>query len=79
MWDLWWTKWHWDMFFPEFFVLPRQFDSTGAPLLGKVQNIIIIIFIIGSHNKPHGCGAPQQTLRGTTKKKVFATPNQRYI
>jgi hypothetical protein len=22
MWDLWWTKWHWDRFFSEFFGLP---------------------------------------------------------
>jgi hypothetical protein len=22
MWDLWWTKWHWDRFFPEFFGFP---------------------------------------------------------
>jgi hypothetical protein len=21
MWDLWWTKWHWDSFFPEYFGL----------------------------------------------------------
>jgi hypothetical protein len=22
MWDLWWTKWHWDRFFPEYFGFP---------------------------------------------------------
>jgi hypothetical protein len=22
MWDLWWTKWHWDMFFSELFGFP---------------------------------------------------------
>jgi hypothetical protein len=22
MWDLWWTKWHWDSFFPEYFGFP---------------------------------------------------------
>jgi hypothetical protein len=37
MWDLWWTKWHWDRFFPEYFGFPCQFHSTGAPLLGKGQ------------------------------------------
>jgi hypothetical protein len=38
-------------------VFPCQFHSTGAPLLGKGQKIIIIfIFIIGLHNKPQGCG-----------------------
>jgi hypothetical protein len=42
-------------------VFPCQFHSTGAPLLGKGQKIIIIIiifiFIVGLHNKPHGCSA----------------------
>ena len=37
MWDLWWTKWHWDRFFPEFFGFPSQFHSTVAPLLGKIK------------------------------------------
>jgi hypothetical protein len=38
MWDLWWTKWHWDRFPPpSTLVFPRQFHSTGAPLLGKME------------------------------------------
>jgi hypothetical protein len=57
-------------FSPSSSVFPCQFHSTGAPLLGKGQKIIIIIviFITGLHNKPHGCSAsvasaaPQQTL-----------------
>jgi hypothetical protein len=36
MWDLWWTKWHWDRFFSELSVFPCQFHSTGAPLLVKL-------------------------------------------
>jgi hypothetical protein len=71
MWDLWWTKWHWDRFFSEYFGF--QFHSTGAPFLGKGQKIIILIvtFIIGLHNKPHGCGASVASAWGpfTTKKK----------
>jgi hypothetical protein len=72
MWDLWWTKWHWDRFFPEFFGLPRQFHSTCAPLLGKGQKIIIIfIFITGFHNKPHGCSASVASAAGPfTAKKI---------
>jgi len=31
MWDLWWTKWHWDKFFSEYFVFPRQYNSTIVP------------------------------------------------
>jgi hypothetical protein len=49
-----------------------QFHSTGAPLLGKGQKmIIIVIFIIGLHNKPHGCSASVASAAGsfTTKKE----------
>jgi hypothetical protein len=55
-------------------VFPCQFHSTGAPLLGKGQKIIIIIVVIitGLHNKPHGCGASVASAARpfTTKKKV---------
>jgi hypothetical protein len=27
MWDLWWTKWHWDRFSPSSSVFPSQFHS----------------------------------------------------
>jgi hypothetical protein len=31
MWDLWWTKWHWDRFFSEFFRFPLSvYHSTVA-------------------------------------------------
>jgi hypothetical protein len=42
------------VFFPSTLVFPYQFHSTGAPLLGKGQKIIIIIvtFITGLHKKP---------------------------
>jgi hypothetical protein len=53
---------------------PSQFHSTGAPLLGKGQKIIIIfIFITGLHNKPQGCSASVASAAGpfTTKRKVF--------
>jgi hypothetical protein len=59
-------------FSPSSSVFPRQFHSTGAPLLGKGQKIIIIfIFIIGLHNKPQGCGASEASAAGpfTTQKK----------
>jgi hypothetical protein len=59
-------------FSPSSSVFPCQFHSTGAPLLGKGQKIIIIIFIfiIGLHNKPHGCSASVASAAGpfTTKK-----------
>jgi len=30
MWDLGWTKWHWDQFLSELFALPLQYHSTNA-------------------------------------------------
>jgi hypothetical protein len=46
-------------FSPSTSVFPYQFHSTGVPLLGKAQKIIIIIviFFTGLHKKPQGCGA----------------------
>jgi hypothetical protein len=61
-------------FCPSSSVFPCQFHSTGAPLLGKGQKIILIfIFIIGVHNKPQRCGASVASAAGpfTTKKKVM--------
>jgi hypothetical protein len=61
------------VFPPSSSVFPCQFHSTGAPLLGKRQKTnIIVIFIIGLHNKPHGCSASIASAAGpfTTKKKI---------
>jgi hypothetical protein len=56
-------------FSPSTSVFPSQFHSTGAPLLGKGQKIIII-FITGLHNKRHGCSASVASAAAplTTKK-----------
>jgi hypothetical protein len=37
MWDLWWTKWHWDRLFSEYCGFPLSISSTGAPLHGKMK------------------------------------------
>jgi hypothetical protein len=65
------------VFPPSSLVFPCQFHSTGAPLLGKGQKIIIIFIIItGLHNKPQGCGASVASAAGpfTTKKKEKPIP-----
>jgi hypothetical protein len=31
MWDLWWTKWHWDRFFFEYFGFPCKYHPIDAP------------------------------------------------
>jgi hypothetical protein len=57
-------------FSPSTSVFSCQFHSTGAPLLGKGQKIIIVI--TGLHKKPQGCGASVASAAGpfTTKKKI---------
>jgi hypothetical protein len=70
MWDLWWTKWHWDRFLPSTSVFSSQFHYTGAPLPGKTKKLII--FITGLHNKPQGCGTSVASAAGpfTTRKHL---------
>jgi hypothetical protein len=71
MWDLCWTKWHWDSFFsPSTSGFPCQLHYTDAPLLGKTEKKRTI-FITGLHNKPQGCGASVASAAGTfiTKKE----------
>jgi hypothetical protein len=59
VWDLWWTKWHWDRFFPEYLVFRCQFHSTGALLLGKVKRTDHISLQLHHRaaQKPQGCCA----------------------
>jgi hypothetical protein len=56
------------VFFPSTSGFPCQFHSTGAPLLGKGQKIII--YITGLHNKPHGCGASVASAAGPFATKI---------
>jgi hypothetical protein len=46
MWDLWWTKWHWDRFFSEFFGFPLSIYYSTVVLRthivwGMVRNVTI--------------------------------------
>jgi hypothetical protein len=46
MWDLWWTKWHGDRFFPEYFDFsPVSFIPQVLYYVGKVKKLIIFLFI----------------------------------
>jgi hypothetical protein len=35
MWDLWWTKWHWDKFFPEYFGFPLPISFQWCSITRK--------------------------------------------
>jgi hypothetical protein len=58
-------------FSPSTSVFPCKFNSTSAPLQGKMKNLII--FFTGLKNKPQGCGASVASAAGpfTTKKVNF--------
>jgi hypothetical protein len=64
IWDLWWAKWHWEDFFPSTSVFPNQFPSTGAPIKWKNRKKKLIVFPLGLHNKPSGCGASVASVAG---------------
>jgi hypothetical protein len=73
MWDLWWTKWHWDRFFPEHFGFPLSISFHRCSITRKrTKIIIIVIFITGLHKKPQGCGASVASAAGpfNTKKPL---------
>jgi hypothetical protein len=63
MWDLWWTKWHWDRFFPDYFGFPLSISFHRFSITRKRPKIIIIIiiiifFITGLHKKPKAAVRP---------------------
>jgi hypothetical protein len=66
MWDLWWTKWHWDRFIPEYFGFPLSVSFHRCSIIRKRTKIIIIIiiFVTGLHKKPQGCGASVASAAG---------------
>jgi hypothetical protein len=70
MWDSWWTQWHWDRFFPEYFAFPPSISFHRCSITWKNEEKLII-FITGLHKKPQGCGASVASAAGpfTTKKK----------
>ena len=70
MWNLWWTKWHWDRFFAEYFRFPLSIPFHRCSITRKNEKRLII-FITGLHNKPQVCGASVVSAAGPfTKKKA---------
>jgi hypothetical protein len=37
MWDLWWTKWHWDRFFSEYFGFPLSISFHRCSIKKEKQ------------------------------------------
>jgi hypothetical protein len=73
MWDLWWIKWPWDRFLPEYFgfspvnFIPPLFHYTEKTGVGGN----LIVFNTGLHRLPQGCGASIASAAGPfTKKKI---------
>jgi hypothetical protein len=68
MWDLWWTKWHWDRFFSEYFGFPLSVSLHRCSITRKNEKKRIIL-ITGLQNKPEGCGASVASAAGPFTKK----------
>jgi hypothetical protein len=68
VWDLWWTKWHWDRFFSEYFGFSLSISFHRCSITKRNEKTII--FITGLYKKPLGCGASVASAAGpfTTKK-----------
>jgi hypothetical protein len=66
MWDLWWKKWHWDRFFPEYFGFPLaiSFDRCSISWKNEKSYIFHFIFITGLQNMPSGWGASVASAAG---------------
>jgi hypothetical protein len=60
---LWWTKWHWNRFFPEYFGFPLSVSFHQCSITQKNEKTLIIFFI-GLCNKPQGCGASIASAAG---------------
>jgi hypothetical protein len=67
MWDLWWRKWHWDRFFPEYFGFPLSVSFHRCSITRKDEENVII-FVTELHNNPQGCGASVASAAGPFKK-----------
>jgi hypothetical protein len=65
--DLWWTKWQWDRFFPEYFGFTQSISFHRCSITRKNEKKAII-FITGLHNKPQGCGASVASAAGPFTK-----------
>jgi hypothetical protein len=76
-WNLWWTKWHWDRFFPRVLrFYPANFIPPVLHYLEKRKKRII--FIIGLHNETQGCGVSVASAAGpfthTHTQSYISTP-----
>jgi hypothetical protein len=73
MWDLWWTKWHWDRFFSEFFGFTLSiYHSTNALQTPIIWGMRIMLTKVGIHawviDPPH-----LQEKRKTGEQKSVLT------
>jgi hypothetical protein len=71
-----WTKWHWDRVFPEYFCFPLSISFHSCSITRKNEKKKKLLFIIGLHNKPQGCGASVASAAGPFIKKSLLRINK---
>jgi hypothetical protein len=69
MWDLWWTKWHWDRFFPEYFGLPLSVSFHRYSITCKNLKKSIHLQHRVAQCASIGCGASVVSAAGPFIKK----------
>jgi hypothetical protein len=68
MWDLWWTKWHWDKFFSEYFGFSLSVSFHWCSIKCKAGKTLIV-FITVLHSKILDCDPFVASATGPFAKK----------
>jgi hypothetical protein len=70
MWDLWWTKWHWDRLFPEYFGFPLSISIRRCSIKMEKQKKTSSSSSQGCTISLQGCGASVASATGPLNKKI---------
>jgi hypothetical protein len=73
MWDLWWTKWHWDRFFSEYFGFPLSISLQWCSIKMEKAEKSSSSSSQGCTISLQGCGASVASAMGPFNKKTNIT------
>jgi hypothetical protein len=71
MWDLWWTKWHWDRFFPEYFGFPLSISFHRCSIKMEKQKKTSSSASEVCTINLQGCGASVASAAGPFSKIII--------
>jgi hypothetical protein len=70
MWDLWWTKWHWDRFSPKYFGFPLSISFHRCSITRKNEKKNESSSSQGCTRSLKDCGASVASAAETFTKKI---------